>query len=113
MVAFTVLFGALLPAIAATTRGPDGDSWLEICTAYGIERVVFAAGSSDDEPAQLEQACDWCRLQGEVPAILLQSAKHCVPLARSASCVVPVRTVLPPHFVDWQPASPRAPPAHS
>ena len=113
-VALTVLFGALLPALAsAAARGAGGEVWLEICTAYGIERVALDAGASDEEPAPREPACEWCRLHAADTAIFPEFSAAHVPVASGA--ILRARNLVAPvwHSFDWQVASSRAPPARA
>lgn len=113
-VALTVLFGALLPAVAsAAARSAGGEVWLEICTAYGVERVALDAGASDDQPAPREPACEWCRLHAADTAILCELSGAHVPAASGAT--LRARSPAAPvwNSFDWQVASPRAPPAHA
>jgi hypothetical protein len=112
LLAFVVLFGALLPSASAMPRGGEGETWLEVCTVNGIERIALDADSSPEKSAHSEQPCEWCRLHGGLPAIPSDVAAPDVPRERGTATFVPFPAVLPAHSGDWPPANPRAPPAH-
>lgn len=114
LIALTVLFGALLPALAgAASRAPGGEVWLEICTAYGVKRVAADVESSGDASAARGEACEWCRLHGGLTALPPESRCTLQFQAPGGLAVRAYRSDPVRQVIAWLFASPRAPPAHS
>lgn len=114
LLALAVLFGALLPALAATAaRASGGEAWLEICTAYGVQRVAADVGPAEELPFPSDEVCDWCRLHCASPALAPDVRPAAVFPKHDGlpACTFRSDPVRPVCF--WQLASPRAPPARA
>lgn len=63
MAALAVLLGALMPAAGQVATAGDGKAvhWLEVCTAFGLERLAPDDASHRDEaPAGMRAHCLYC-----------------------------------------------------
>nr|WP_225433184.1 DUF2946 domain-containing protein [Thauera sedimentorum] len=60
-----ILAACLLPAFGQMAASASGDQgWLEVCTAYGIERIALSdlPDTGDSDTPMASQGCVWCHL---------------------------------------------------
>jgi hypothetical protein len=112
MTALVVLLGALTPLISQAGYRLSGDeTWLEICTVKGIERIALDADtdSSGGEADPTSGSCPWCNLHSCSQGIPIQDAPFPVSHGDNAASYPVAYDPVRPHF-DWPTAQPRAPP---
>ncbi len=110
----SILFAAALPSFGHWLASKAGVAWTEICSATGLKRIPFDAGSGG-EPADDRAGvhCPFCRPQDQQPAAL---PVHLFPIffADARSEPPSVASALPPRlFPAWPAWQSRAPPAFS
>lgn len=67
--ALVVVAAALMPVIAQAASVAGGQTWLEVCTGYGVERIAID-DRPDSQPANGKargMACPWCYLPLGLP----------------------------------------------
>lgn len=112
---FAILMAALAPAISQAAYRASGDpTWLEICTAYGIERVSaeHAPDPADDSAQRFAKPCVYCSLfAGTLPPL---SQPTTVPSVRSSADVIGEFVVhVPRPRLTWAASCARAPPVRT
>lgn len=110
-----ILLAALAPALSQAAYDLSGDeSWLEICTAYGIQRIAVDADpqSSGDGAKLLAGHCSYCSFHTG-GAVLPSLASVSVPTADGDVAVTPYPRHFPRPPLAWSSSRPRAPPATS
>jgi hypothetical protein len=109
-----ILLAALAPTISQAAYHVSGDaSWLEVCTAYGMQRVAVGEDppSPDDAAGLLAEHCSYCSFHSGCAALTSRAVARAVsPDARAA---VTARSVhIPRPLLAWAASRPRAPPAN-
>jgi hypothetical protein len=112
MTALVILLGALTPLISQAGYQLSGDeTWLEICTANGIERIALGADadSSGGEDKPSTGTCAWCNLHAGFPGVPTPDATFPILHGGDAASYPVAYDPLRSHL-DWPTARPRAPP---
>lgn len=108
-----ILAAALAPALSQAAYDLSGDaSWLEICTAYGVQRIAVDADpqSSGDGAKLLAGHCNYCSFHAGL-AVLPSLATASVPSPDGDVAVTAYPRLLPRSSLAWSASRPRAPPA--
>lgn len=109
-----ILLAALVPTISQAAYHVSGDAlWLEVCTAYGIQRVAVDADpqSPGDTASLLAEHCSYCSFHSGGPTLTSRAAA--LPILSDGDVVVTARNL---HFprppLAWAASRPRAPPVN-
>lgn len=109
-----ILLAALAPTISQAAYHVSGDAlWLEVCTAYGIQRVAVDADpqSSGDTASLLAEHCSYCSFHSGGTALVSRAVE--LPILSADDVAVAAHHL---HFprppLAWAASRPRAPPTH-